>query len=113
MYFPQPTLERAVIDAGRLGGAGDLLHRLGELLNALRHGRLVARDLFGPLRGLERHRALLLSTAGVRPSTRPAVRITVSFRRQVARPIAQLALRRRHGIAGTGRRVRRLARLRA
>src|SRR5438093_1616473 len=98
LHFAQPILARAVIQAGRLGGTRDFLHRLRQLLDALRHRGLITRDLLGALRGLERHGTLL--AAAVRPSGRAAVGIPVPFLGKIARPVAQLAL-------GGGDRLRR------
>src|ERR1041384_6940863 len=91
--FAKPALERGVVDARRLRGPRDLVHRLRELLYALRHRRLVARDFFRPLRGLKRHRAPRI-VAPVRPPARPSIGIPRPLLRQVPRAIAQLALRR-------------------
>src|SRR6266566_1023115 len=112
LHLAQAILERAVVHARGLRGAGDLFDRLRQLLDALRHRRLIARNFLSPLRGLERHRALLrLATAAVRPSGRSAVLVSISFRREIARPVAQFALRGRHGVRRLGDGPRRLARL--
>ncbi len=97
LHFTQAVLERAVVHARRLGGARNFLDRLRELLHALRHRGLIARDFLGALRRLERHRAVLLSPRpAVRPSGRPTVRIPAPLLSKIARPVAELALRRRH-----------------
>ena len=53
LHFTQAVLERAVVNARGLGGAGNFLDRLREPLHALRHRGLIARDFFGALRRLE------------------------------------------------------------
>ena len=107
LHFAQPILERAVIQAGRLRGTRDLLYGLRQLLDALRHRSLIARDLFGALRRLERHRALLLLVAPPRAHSCPPVGITVPFLGKIPRSIAQLSLgggdrlgRARHCLCG-------------
>ena len=97
LYLAQAVLERAVVHARCFGGARDLFDCLRQLLHALRHRGLIARDFFRALCGLERHRAVLLTArSAVRPSGRPTVRIPAPFLSQIAGSVAQLALRRRH-----------------
>src|SRR5258705_267531 len=111
---PQAILERAVVHTRRLGGARNFPDRLRELLYALRHRRLIARDFLGALRRLERHRTVLLSPRpAVRPSGGPTVRIPAPLLGEIPRPVAQLALRRRHRISRARDGTRRLARLSA
>ena len=111
LHFAQAILERAVIDARRLCRARDLLDRLRQLLDALRHRRLIAGDLLGALRGLERHRALLLVAAW--PRARPPIRITTAFLREIAGPVAQLSLGGGDGVRGVRHRPRGSPRFRA
>src|SRR5258707_11404352 len=109
LHFTQAILERAVVHTRRLGGARNFLDRLRELLYALRHRRLIARDFLGALRRLERHRTVLLSPRpAVRPSGGPTVRIPAPLLGEIPRPVAQLALRRRHRISRARDGTRRL-----
>ena len=53
---------------------------------------MIARDLLGALRGLERHRPLLLLVAPPRPHACTPVRIAAPFLGEIPRPVAQFSL---------------------